>query len=367
MHKKNFFYTCVKKIKKNMKLMRAICILLLRLIYPIKYSKKRILVAYDTNSQPFSVGDAILFVFCSVVLSKILGIKVVDFSLIYNSKNPEKVDPVFIGIVNSENVLSHLGKILSVAQMSQQIKSILIFDSNNQFYKYLHDNRELYHVWPSEVQMEIRDYQSPRIFNELLFRYFKKFTTIPEIECKEYLKIWAVKYIKEHCKNNIPVTVNLRFNKGWHQNRNANICSWLEFFKYCEDRYPVTFILISARDEHLSDFLECKNIVYSKDSNTTLEQDLALISGSSMHMGSSSGPATIAWFSDKPYLIFKPRSNLLDNFFIDSSMIIRNGNLEKFWFANDSQLFVINCEETSYMIDLFERIWSKIRNYDLKN
>jgi hypothetical protein len=360
----NFFF--IRKVKFFFKHIAALFLLLMVKVFPNRYEDKRLLVIYDTHTQPFSVGDAILFMAASVVLSKITGIKDVDFALIYDPVNPEKVDPVFVGVVNSENIFSHLGKVLFVAEMCKHISSIFIFNSHNQFQKYLIDNAESYDIWPSQIHIQKKNYQSPRVFNELLWEYFKKNADIPEIKCRLHLRLWAEKFINLHCKNHIPITVNLRFNTDWHQERNANIKSWVEFFKYCEERYPVTFILISAKNEYNSIFQQCNNIVYAKDSNTSLDQDLALMASCKMHMGSSSGPATLAWFSNKPYLIFKPRSNLLDNFFDKSIMISKFGSAEKFWFANDSQLFLINSENTSNLINNFEIIWSKEFANDVK-
>ena len=44
-------------------------------------------------------------------------------------------------------------------------------------------------------------------------------------------------------------------------------------------------------------------MIVAKDHHTVVAEDLALISTSAIHMGASSGPASMAWFNDKPYLV----------------------------------------------------------------
>ena len=277
--------------------------------------KKRVLIIYDTNYQPFSVGDTIIFLEAGLVLCAEKKLETLDFAIVYNPTTPYDVDPVFLGVVDSDNVLLHLGKILPIIQLIEQSGSIMIFNSQTQLNKYISDNAELYEVWPSQLDRVKGSYLSPKIFTSLFYQYYKKNSSLPMMKGKEYLNQWATLFFSNKFPGKIPITINLRYNKKWHQSRNARIQEWVEFFKYCQSKYPIVFIVLSSIDEVCSDLRECENVVHAKEFNTTLEEDLALIKNSSMHMGSSSGPATIAWFNENPYIIFKPISNLKDNFF----------------------------------------------------
>jgi hypothetical protein len=319
---------------------------------------KRLLIIYDTNYQPYSVGDTIIFLEAGLVLCAEKNLEKLDFAIVYNPETPDIVDPVFSGVVNSDNVLLNLGKILPLAQLIEQSGSILIFNSQIQLNKYINDNVGSYEVWPSQLDRAKSAYLSPKIFNDLLYKYYKNNNNLPTIEGKKYLNDWARFFFSNKFPGKIPVTINLRYNKKWHQGRNARIQEWLEFFEYCQAKYPIVFIVLSSIDEVCSEFRRCDNVVYAKEFNTTLEEDLALIRNSSAHMGSSSGPATIAWFNENPYLIFKPQSSLLDGFFRYDSMINIAEDEESFWFAKENQKFIINNETSQVMISFFENIWN---------
>jgi len=118
--------------------------------------------------------------------------------------------------------------------------------------------------------------------------------------------MWARQFLTANVRPRLPVIVQLR-NTSTSPARNAELECWIEFFAHCETRYDVTFVMIGRKDEIDPRFRQLSNVLIAKDYGTTVEQDLALIQTGMVYMGSTCGPATIAVFSDLPYVLYKFR------------------------------------------------------------
>ena len=331
-----------------------------RLVTPRATHGRRVLVVYDTSSQPFSVGDLLILQEASLVLCDTHHVEVVDFAIVFDPKIPASSDPVFAGTVTEENVLYHLASLLPIAQVNPRLGSLFVFDSHAHLQRHITDNADRYHIWPSGWKFATREYLSPAIFNDLLYGHFKQHGSIPQLSCRPFLRAWADRFYGEHVCPQVPVTVNIRNNKLWHLNRNSQIDCWVEFFRHCESRFPVKFVLICAYSEIDIRFRECTNVILAKDHHTGVEQDMALIHTSAIHMGAGSGPATMAWFNSKPYLMVNTTYKS-GEFFERPGMIRQEeSDIQSFWFAGPYQRVANGTETTELLIREFERMWGMI-------
>jgi hypothetical protein len=320
----------------------------------------RILAVYDTSSQPFSVGDLLIFQEASLVLCMKHQVEVVDFAIVYDPKNPASSDPVFAATITQDNVLYHLASLLPIAQVNQNLGSVFVFNSHEHLQRYINDNADRYHVWPSGWKTATREYLSPAVFNDLLYSHFKEHGSIPHLSCRLFLKAWAEEFYREHVRPQVPVTVNLRNNKGWHQHRNSQLDSWIAFFQHCETRYPVKFVVICARSEIDDRLRKCPNVMIAKDHQTGVEQDMALIHTSAMHMGAGSGPASMAWFNSKPYLMVN--TTYKEGEFFEQPGMIRQeeSDIQRFWFAGPLQRVANGTESAELLIREFTQMWKAV-------
>jgi hypothetical protein len=328
------------------------------LLVPTPASERRLLLVYDTYSQPFNIGDVLLMQEGALVLREKHGIDLVDFAIVYNPKHPVAAVPFFSSITEG-NVLYHLASILPIAQVNQYLGSLFLFNSHRNLQRFIADNTDLYQVWPSGVNFGSRDYLYYEIFNDLLYKHHKKHGSIPHLTCRQFLVDWARAFYREHVRPAVPVTVNVRNNKAFHTHRNLRLECWLEFFRHCEARYPAKFVIICAHSEIDERFRNCANVVVAKDHCTGIEQDLALIHTSAIHMGAGSGPVTMAWFSDKPYLmvntVYGPK------YFAHPDMIRKEeGQIQRFWFAGPLQRISQGPETTQLLIEEFARMWGAV-------
>ena len=109
----------------------------------------RILVIYDTSSQPFSLGDLLVFQAASLVLAEKHKVDFVDFVIVYDPADPASSDPAFAGTVTEDNVLYHVASLLPLAQVNQKLGSFFVFNSHDQVHRLIADNSDKYYVWPT--------------------------------------------------------------------------------------------------------------------------------------------------------------------------------------------------------------------------
>lgn len=329
---------------------------LARLILPAGAGERRLLMIYDLSSQPFSIGDILVFQEASLVLRKMHHLGEVDFAIVYDPKNPGASNPAFSSITET-NVLFNLASILPVAQVNENLGSLLVFNSHIQLHRFIADNSGFYQIWPSGWQASSREYLYYSVFNDLLFPYFKAHGSVPHLTCRQFLVDWARLFYKAHAYPQVPVTVNIRNNNALGTHRNLDLDIWLQFFQFCETRYPVKFVVICATSEIDDRLRQCANVIVAKDYHTGVEQDLALIHSSAIHMGASSGPATMVWFSTKPYLIVNTD---LDPDLYHPSIVKQANNVIRFAFATPMQRFTVGIETIELLVEEFVRMWETV-------
>lgn len=325
-----------------------------RFIKTLPVKDRRLLVIYDLSCQPYSIGDIMHMQEAALALREKHGVAMADFALVYDRHIPSSVDKAY-ACINPENVHYYLASLLPVLQVNPFLGSVLVFNSHEQLEKYIADNIDRYVVWPSAWRYAQHDYLNYIVFNEILYNYYQTHGSIPHLGCRQFLIDEAQAFYYRHVWPNIPVTVQTRNNPNFGTHRNIHMESWLEFFDHCRDRYPVKFVVVCSLSEVDDRLRQYQNVLIAKDFHTSIEQDLALIHEAAIHMGSSSGMATMAEFNAKPYLIV--------NTDMDPDRyrgIIREGNFVRFFFANPLQKFSFGLETPAILTEEFEKLWSAI-------
>lgn len=324
------------------------------LVLPTRSNERRLLMIYDLSSQPFSIGDILVIQEASLVLREKWRLKEVDFALVYDPRSPTSGDPAFAGITE-ENVTYHLASVFPAAQVNQHLGSLFVFNSHRQLQLFISNSAELYRVWPTALDYVGRQYLYYSVINDLLYEYYQEHGRIPHLACREFLVKWAHDFYDEHVSASVPVTVQIRNNKSIGTRRNLRLECWLEFFRHSEERYPVKFIVVCARNEVDERLRQCPNVIIAKDHLTSLEQDLAFIHTAAIHMGASSGPGTMAIFGAKPYLLVN--TDLIPGLYRD---LIQEDNFVRFYFADPLQRLTLGAETTELLIEEFARMWTAV-------
>ena len=326
-------------------------------------NKKRLLIIYDLTTQPFSIGDILTVQEASLVLKENCQVDLIDFAIVCD-QDVLKKSSIFFKKINSDNYFFYLSSILPVTQVNPFLGSIHAFNSYEQLNTYISANYDDVKIWPSGWRVKItREYLYYTIFEDLLYPYFLKMGRVPKLSSRKPLEIWAKNFYQKYAGGDLPVTVNIRNNQFFQKSRNVNIDIWIDFFKYAEKNYRVKFFVICALSE-IDDRLKLMpNVVVIKDWNTNIEQDLALIDLSAIHLGAASGPASMAFFSDKPYLIVKGEMHL--QHFSNKNLIkYSKENIQQFVFANKNQRFLRGEESLDMLIENFNEIWESFDRFN---
>lgn len=310
----------------------------------------RLLLVYDFSSQPFSLGDMLVMQEAALIVREERRLGKVDVALVFDPENPVVRDPAFAA-VTGEDFLFHLSSILPAAQVNPHLGSLLLFDSHDALESYIADNQRRYVVWPEAMEYASREYLFYHCFNQMFFDHFAKNGSLPVMHSRPAAKKWAREFILKHAPGKIAATIQLRRNPA-NPARNSRHEAWLEFFRHCENRYPVCFIIICAPHEIDPRLRGLPNVVVAKDHHTALEQDLALIEAAAFHMGASSGPSTICQFNDKPYSIF--------GWLINPAVfrgIKTEGHRHRFYFSTEYQNWIVEHETPELLQTELERMW----------
>jgi hypothetical protein len=328
------------------------------IVVPNTATRQRILLVYDTSTQPFSVGDILICQEAALVLCEKYQVNTVDFAILYDPVSPGASNPVFAKAITQGSVMYHLASLLPLVQVNQNLGSFFVFNSREQLVRLIADNADQYVVWPEGWRVAIHEYLNPLVFNKLLVEHYDQHGSIPHLSCSPLLMGWAAQFYRRHVSPQVAVTVNLRNNPAWDTHRNSQIDSWLALFKHCEQRYPVKFVILCARAEIDDRLRKCSNVLLAKDHDSTIEQDLALLQMSAMHMGAGSGPVSMAWFGAKPYLMIDNAAIMDGEFYQHDHMVVRvDDRIRRFWFASDEQRIHVGLETDEFLIREFDRMY----------
>ena len=306
---------------------------------------RRILAIWDFRTSPYSIGDMLYFNEVTMIQRLIHKVDKVDICLTFDSTN---TSPSAVNIIRADDNYYHVSTLLPVVTTNPNLGSFYIFDSQERLEAFLMANVDRYHIFPPLKEYLNKFPSSASNFN-FINKFYRKNGFIPYLSCQPNIIKWACTFINRNVEPYFPVVVHLR-NQQLFTERNARLDCWLEFFKYCNGKFNVKFVLIGAMEETDDRFRQFPNVVVAKDFGTTVVQDLALIQTSLLFLGVSSGPNIMAIFSDTPYVIF--------NFTPYTESDIPYGS--KPAFATDLQKMAWEPENTDMLIREFSELYSKI-------
>lgn len=349
----NLLKSALRPIKRFVRFLLWLIPSFYKLVLKKHSSERRLLVIYDLSAQPFSIGDILIIQEAALVLRDNEGIDLVDFALVCDPKHPTSI--LEHKSITENNFFFHLASVLPAAQINPHLGSFFVFNSHYRLQRFILDNSDLYYVWPSAWKFAKQGYLYYEVFNHLLYNYYKKNKTIPHLSCRPIFIEWARGFYQQYVLPFIPISVQLRNNKEFGTHRNLRIEEWLKFFQYCEDRYPVKFVVVCALSEIDNRLRNHKNVIVAKDFHTGLEHDLSLINTSILHMGASSGMGMMALFNSRPYLI--SNTDIVSHLYRD---MIHDENFLRFFFSNPLQRFSVGLETTDQLIKEFSRMWDAV-------
>ena len=300
--------------------------------------EKRMALVYDLVGQPLAIGDFLILLQAGLSQAFREKINGIDLFIFYNPEHPFGKNKNLKKLNYKDKILSRIFNIMPLVEFNFYIKNIYVVDSISRLNTFI-DKNYYSLVFPSKNKI----YSEVYLFYEILENIFssKWFSSTPKLKPSNNLSKEAKFFFNKHAEKSIRVTVNLRNNKSYDVHRNALLIEWINFFKYCHDKYNATFFILSSKEELDSRLLNLPNVIVTRQFYDGIEKDLSLIFHSDIHIGSSSGPSTIAWFQNKPMLIINSHMSILSRR-LSKKCIIKNENYSKynrFLFSSENHIF----------------------------
>lgn len=316
---------------------------------------QRMLTIVDYAVQPYSIGDFLVYLMGSMAAAGLAEVEKVDLCLLSDPSRPP-IDPIMREQVTAQNHYSHLISFLPMAELHPYLGALMVFDSADELNAYLVKSGGLYKMWPGAAALAAKQYMFYDNF-KLIKEHHQQRGAIPQFKFNPLLADWANAFFQKHAPQTVPVTINLRNNPNFHTNRNYILQAWKEFFERCQDNVPVKFIVTCAASEVDASLRSLPNVVFAKDNQSTLMQDLSLIRFAAFHLGSSSGPIAIPIFGDQPYHVFNCDAVAhIANY--GGSLIMNDAGEMQFSFAKKLQTFGVVPETADGIWQQFEKIWT---------
>lgn len=263
----------------------------------------RQLAVYDFAAQPAGLGDFYIFLQASLSLCAHQGLDDVDLCIVCEPSRGRI--PEFAHLMAEEGALrARIFDLLPLTQLHPRLRNLFVVDRLEEATEIAHRTAGHYtSCWPSFEMLAAGHYlyyPALIILNQLHHGH----PVVPRLRARPVLARWAQRFLDDRSRGGVSVTVNLRSNPVQGTERNMNAEVWRTFFDDAAARHAATFHLLGAATEDFSLFRPCSNVVVTKDWNTGVEQDFALIEAARLHLGSSSGPSIFpAFVGDKATLI----------------------------------------------------------------
>jgi len=322
---------------------------------PAAAGARRLLAVVDHAVQPYNLGDLLIYMTGSLVAAEEVGASRIDFAFIADpARTPS--DPIMAELVARDGPLPHLMAALPVLQLNPRLGGFHVFDRASDFEAFLLQHQERYHLWPSRELLAEQRYMFYDVF-KAVHAFHARHGAIPQVAFSPALRAWTHRFYEAHAGGRVPVTVNLRNNPGFHAHRNSVLPAWKAFFEHCQGRVPVTFVVTCAASEIDPGLRACPNVVYAKDHQTGLLQDLALIRHAAFHLGAASGPAAMPIFGGSPYHVV--HCDMLPHLALYEGALVQSGPAElRYAFAAGLQTFGTGPETAAGLVAELERIWA---------
>lgn len=286
---------------------------------------------YDFRILPFALGDVIISMIHGAIDLKGQTSK---FPFYFYRNDLEKTHPIQ-RFINKHNVDKHFGDLneaLLFNPLQLPIKEIRRKPDNagcetSQELMI----RDFYEKYKNTNQVkEYHNYFNSNIAShKLLNQWSQEKNQIPDLHASKDLIIKTKKLIKKYTGKNKWICVHLRF-RGIEKDtdladikRNADAGFWYKMLSNIAKEYKNdhAVLLLGPKGSYPESFYGIPNLYAVSRLGGTLKNSITTILSATAFIGSSSGFANCATFSNTPYLIFDVSENGYENYCIDKNSI----------------------------------------------
>ncbi|MBO6783704.1 MAG: hypothetical protein JJ899_10605 [Alphaproteobacteria bacterium] len=214
-------------------------------------------------------------------------------------------------------------------------------------------------MWPAYEDQILRRITYP-LGHDAINAFHEKHGFIPKLQPPRGYLAWAEAYRARFHEDKFLVSINPRQSRLTANPaviyRDADLDEWYEFIGVAGKEFPdVQFLQLGGFDEWRRELSDFPNVTIPRAEGLGLAHELALLTISDLFLGTSSGFATMATFTDTPYLICD-----IEHFFAPFAGI--DVGAEHYPFAHDKQLLLWGKESADLLLAHLESNLEKSRS-----
>lgn len=314
--------------------------------------RRRFAAVIDFSYQHYALGDALTTQVNVACMAREAGCDAIDLYLV--------ADPVFPaapaqGFINVENYVVHLDNLLPSFLCLPGLGSLrVVRDSMGAGLIWTTIVASRVPRWPSLGDHLRRRMRYP-MGHEIINRFHAREGYIPKLDAPFGYGRWARDFLNQHWPGRYVVCINPRQSRlssvPATTYRDSPLVEWHAFIDDVAARYPeVQFLMLGGFLEWDSALLRRPNVAIPRVMGLTLAHELALLKHSHLFMGTSSGFATMATFTDVPYVITN-----IEHYFASWAGV--EPLAPHYPFGSPSQHLVWKKEDAELLLDYFERVY----------
>ncbi len=306
----------------------------------------------DFTYQHYALGDALTTQINMACLAREARCRSIDLYLM--------VDPVFPaaptqGFINNENYLVHLDGLFPAFLCLPEVRSIrIVRDSVAAGLIWTSIVASRTPRWPALGDHLRRRMQYP-MGHEIINRFYAREGRIPQLDAPRGYSAWAREFLSQQWPNRYIVCINPRQSRlsavPVTLYRDSPLPEWHAFIDQVAERYPdVQFLMLGGFLEWDSALPRRPNVSIPRAMGLTLAHELAMLRHADLFMGTSSGFATMATFTNVPYVITN-----IEHYFASWAGV--EAGASRYPFGLPNQHLVWRKEDASLLLEYFTSVY----------
>jgi len=316
----------------------------------------QVLTAFiDFGYQHYALGDMLTKEVHCACQAIDAGCEAIDLFLIVDPSRPSAPAQ---GFVTPENYVTHLFGLAPAFLCTPMLRALHILRDGGlgaSYYRVAAVKAGVPH-WPSYRAQARREITYPLGHHEIN-DFHARHGYVPRLQAPRGYEAWVRTFAARFMAGKFIVCVNPRQSRLTPSPavtyRDANLEDWYAFVDRAGRQLPeVMFVQVGGYAEWDRTILHRDNVIVPRAMGLGLAHELALMSQAQMFIGTSSGFATMATFSDLPYLICD-----IEHFFAPFAGI--EVGADGYPFGRNDQILLWEKEEPDLLFAHLERVFER--------
>jgi hypothetical protein len=282
----------------------------------VSHSDEALTAVWDYSASPYALGDTLTWSMLSGVAALNAGKKCFDVCVITHKRNPCCIHQRYI---TPQNYHGFLLDVLPAFFVNPLMRDFHLYQDRESmetevFFKHI-SGQAMFPDFKEHIGAFRKGYG---LYNshETINAFHAEHGFIPRLQVPMGHEGWAKRFFTNYRPKTVFVCIHLR-NRGVHTDqsvaepyRDGKFEDWMALIDHAREKYPeIMFVVLGRPLEWPRDLFRKSNVLILKSLGYGLVEELAMIHECDLFMATNSGPAVMAIFGDKPYLIFQPEQN----------------------------------------------------------